>query len=152
MSTQPVESKRPVRWPWVVAGGVLVGIIGIGLALVLLISTLFSALGAALDFEFDLGLNLEGLADIELQENHAITREQFDLIQVGATREQVVATLGKEPADPDLLLSAEVIADHDLRADCIYFVEFPHVHSGAYRFCFEGDVLASKRTLEWSST
>jgi hypothetical protein len=122
------QRRRTARWPWVVGSVALACILFVGGCTTVLVLAVRDAVR-------------EQSAE---QRKHAITRAQFDAVQLGQTKEAVIAALGKQPQNvQEFLRKAGVNAD-EIKSSCIYYNQVGAEFGARYQFCFEQGVLTSK--------
>jgi len=74
------------------------------------------------------------------QQSHAITKEQFDSIPLGMSRDQVTATLGKEPEDTQEFVNKGFLDESEVvNTSCIYYNDVGESFGSRFQFCFGGD-------------
>jgi len=78
------------------------------------------------------------------QKSHAITQAQFDSVPLGSSRDQVIATLGKQPENVQEFKSKGVVSEADLNLSCIYYNKVGGKFGDRYQLCFDNDALNSK--------
>jgi hypothetical protein len=125
----PPPTARRGAWPWALAAALVAFTIGVGGCIAV------SAIVA------------NRVADEvkERRERHAITRSQYDTIELGMTRGEVIARLGKEPQGASDLVVESVFGDDPVGPDCITYLEEGDLLFPAFRFCFDEDgVVTSK--------
>ena len=122
------SSVRRTRWPWVLAAIGAAFVLGIGgctTILVLAVRDAANELSAA-------------------QRHHAISQAQFDSVQLGETKAEVIAKLGKQPQSSQELLRKDAVNADEIRSSCIYYNKIDGQFGDRYQFCFEQGVLKSK--------
>jgi hypothetical protein len=77
------------------------------------------------------------------QAAHAISRDQFDAVRIGASRAEVIAQLGKQPQNAQAFEYKGLHSDR-LAKRCIYYNRTDSFADDAYQFCFTNGALASK--------
>jgi len=80
--------------------------------------------------------------------DQAITFEEFESVQLGASREQVEERFG-EPLPRQQLVDAGILFDDPgaTEEDCMYYESETPEFGEYYEFCFEGDELTIKNSL-----
>ena len=118
-------------WPWVLAG---VFVLGLG-GCVAVIAVVATGVNNAVE-----KLNAE-------QRAHAISKDQFDAVPLGAYRAAVVQMLGKQPEDTQEFVNRGVLTSSDVNSSCIYYNKQDEKFGSArFQFCFDGDSLRSKNS------
>jgi hypothetical protein len=78
------------------------------------------------------------------QAEHAISRVQFDGLELGATQESVIADLGKQPEDRQDFESTGVLDDEPQNSSCIYYNVAGGTFGDTFQLCFTDGKLDSK--------
>jgi hypothetical protein len=118
MVQQQIAPKK-ARWPWVLLGVFVFMVLGF-VGCVALVSV---------------GVNEVADSITEAQEKHAISQTQFDSIQIGTPKAEVLAALSKEPTDTTTFQSEA--GDVQIQSDCIYYWESGETFGNWYQFCFD---------------
>ncbi len=130
-TTCPSCGKRYIqkkKWPWVVGAIFLVMMVGF--------AGCVAVIGTAAKHAVDV-LNTE-------QARHAITPSQFDAVQLGSSRVDVISRLGKAPEDAQQFVQRGILNGQDLNSSCIYYNKAGGSFGDRYQFCFQNDSLSSK--------
>jgi len=115
---------RRRRWPWaLLAVFVLFG--GCG-------ALLIGGLNNAVD-----SLNKEQAA-------HAITKAQFDSVQLGISQSALESQLGKPPENTSEYVTKGVLSQADIKSSCVYYNEVGQSFGSLFQFCFDNDAMRSK--------
>ena len=125
---QPAPSAGRARWPWILAAIGVAFVLGVGGCTTIIVLAVRDAVKE---------LNTE-------QRRHAITRAQFDSIQLGSTKADVIAKLGKQPQSVQEFLRKDAVNADEIRSSCIYYNKLGSSFGSRYQFCFEQGVLKSK--------
>jgi hypothetical protein len=115
------------KWPWVV--------VAIALAMFVGLVGCIAIVGPTIHVNSD-PLSAQQAA-------HAISREQFDAVRIGASRARVISQLGKAPQNARELEYKGVLQDR-IAKRCIYYNRTDGFADDAYQFCFTNGALASK--------
>ncbi len=118
------------KWPWVVVGLFVVMLGGLGACAVLV--------GTAADRVIT-ELNRE-------QARHAITTAQFDAVELGSSRAQVIGSLGRPPENIQEFLRRGFLDESAVDSSCIYYNRVGGSFGDRFQFCFENDQLISKNS------
>jgi hypothetical protein len=82
----------------------------------------------------------------EEAELSTMTFQQFNAVQNGITQKELEDEFG--PVVPrETVVSAGVIADDPLTANCVYYKADPPTFGEWFEFCFEGGQLVNKNSL-----
>jgi hypothetical protein len=81
--------------------------------------------------------------DAELAKN-AITRAQFDALEIGMTQAEVRASTGKPPVDRQRFESEGFLSEEPTTSSCIYYNEAGGEFLEIYQLCFDEGKLTSK--------
>lgn len=123
----PMRRKKP-KWPWVLGG--------IGAAFVVLVGGCAVIVSVAINSAVNT-LNAE-------QRAHAISKQQFDAVPLGASQGDVIRTLGKPPENTQEFVNKGVLSAGDVNSSCIYYNKEGGGFGPRYQLCFQGDGLQSK--------
>jgi hypothetical protein len=126
------------KWPWVLVAVFVVMAVGFFGCVALV--------GTAADRAVDVAdRTLRTLS--EEQARHAITRSQFDAVELGTSRADVVDQLGRQPADSQDSLQPGLDGGEAISTGCIYYYRTGATFGGQYQFCFTDDRLESKNSF-----
>ena len=117
-------------------GGLIKFLIVMGLVVVFIVgcSVLLRSGGSG-------GGSTEGEAELT-----TITFQQFNSVQLGITQDELEDEFG--PVVPrETVVSAGVISDDPLTANCVYYKANPPTFGEWFEFCFEGGQLVNKNSL-----
>jgi hypothetical protein len=78
------------------------------------------------------------------QQRHAITKEQFDSIQIGASESRVVQQLGKPPEDKQEFTNKGFLSDEPENSTCVYYNREGGEYGDVFQFCFDNGRLTGK--------
>jgi hypothetical protein len=78
------------------------------------------------------------------QQKHAITKAQFDAVQLGITHAALEQQLGKTPEDTQEFVHKGILDEADINSSCVYYNEDGETFGSRFQFCFNGDALDSK--------
>ena len=120
--------KKSPKWPYVLVGIFLLCVLAFAGCVTLVV----------------VGVN-EAVNELNAQQQrHAISSEQFDALELGMTRAEVVGALGREPQSTNEFVSEGVFSEEELRSGCIYYNRAGGLWGNTYQLCFEDDRLTSK--------
>jgi len=123
----PAPTSRRAAWPWALAAALLAFTIGVG-GCIAVSAIVASRVGDELT---------------QRRDRHAITMSAYDDIEVGMTRREVIALLGKEPQSTSELV-VDGVAERP-GTECISYLEEGDILFPSFQFCFDGDgILTSK--------
>jgi hypothetical protein len=127
VATVAAPTKRK-KWPWILGAVVLAMVLGFA-GCVALVGGAAVKVADQLDQE---------------QKAHAITKEQFDSVQLGTSRAQVVDQLAKQPEDSQEFVTKGVLNESDVNSSCIYYNRAGGSFGARFQFCFDNDALTAK--------
>jgi hypothetical protein len=78
------------------------------------------------------------------QAKHAITKQQFDAVQLGTSPAALAAQLGKAPENTQEFVTKGVLSEQDIQSSCVYYNQVGKSFGSRYQFCFENGALTSK--------
>jgi len=78
------------------------------------------------------------------QAKHAITKTQFDAVQLGISHTALESQLGMPPEDTQEFVTKGVLSQQDLTSSCVYYNQAGQSFGSRFQFCFDGDSLRSK--------
>ncbi len=78
------------------------------------------------------------------QEAHAITRVQYNDLEIGMTQAEVIRALGKQPEDRQTFESEGFLDDEPANSSCIYYNQAGGEFLDSYQLCFDNGKLTSK--------
>jgi outer membrane protein assembly factor BamE (lipoprotein component of BamABCDE complex) len=78
------------------------------------------------------------------QAKSAITRAQFDALEIGMTQAEVRASTGKPPADRQSFESEDFLSEEPTTSSCIYYNKAGGEFLDTYQLCFDDGKLTSK--------
>ena len=129
----PVVEKRRRR-----GGTVMKVMLGVILGGVVLIAGCAALISSAAD---------EAIKDLDAeQQQHAITKEQFDSVSIGTTEEGVIKELGKQPEDAQEFTNKGFLSEEPQNSSCIYYNRDGGEFGDVFQFCFDGGKLNSKNS------
>ena len=117
-------------------GGLIKFVIVMGLVVVFIVgcSVLLRSGGSE-------GGSTEGEAELT-----TMTFQQFNGVQLGITQDELEKEFGTV-VPRETVVSAGVIADDPLTANCVYYKADPPTFGEWFEFCFEGGQLVNKNSL-----
>jgi hypothetical protein len=125
---QPAPRRKP-KWPWVL-GGILAALVVLGGGCAVIV-------GVAINNAVET-LNAE-------QRAHAISKDQFDGVPLGASHAAVIQMLGKQPENTQEFVNKGVLTTSELTSSCTYYNRKGETFgTHRFQFCFDGDSLQSK--------
>lgn len=80
------------------------------------------------------------------QKEHAITKGQFNALDIGMTEQQVRQSTGKAPEDRQDFESEGVITDEPSSSSCVYYNQADGEFLDSYQLCFDEGRLTSKNS------
>jgi len=80
----------------------------------------------------------------EEQRQHAITRAQFDALEIGMTEQQVRESTGKAPEDRQNFESEGFLNEEPEKSSCIYYNKDGGEFLDSFQLCFDNGKLTSK--------
>lgn len=115
------------KWPWLVGAIALVMVVGF-VGCIALVGTAINEVGKSLSAE---------------QARHAISKQQFDAVTIGASRADVINQLGKQPQNAQEFENKGVLQDK-ITSGCVYYNRKGGGFGDAFQFCFTNGALSSK--------
>jgi len=80
----------------------------------------------------------------EEQERSAISKAQYDALEIGMTQREVIASTGKQPEDRQTFQSESFLDEEPANSSCIYYNQEGGEFLDSYQLCFDEGVLTSK--------
>ena len=78
------------------------------------------------------------------QQQHAITRADYNALSIGMTEEEVRQSTGKAPEDRQNFESEGFLNDEPEKSSCIYYNKADGEFLDTYQLCFDNGKLTSK--------
>jgi hypothetical protein len=78
------------------------------------------------------------------QAKHAITRAEYNELEIGMTQQEVISTLGKQPEDRQRFQSESYLDEEPSNSSCIYYNQADGEFLDSYQLCFDDGILTSK--------
>ncbi|MCB0857682.1 MAG: DUF2510 domain-containing protein [Solirubrobacterales bacterium] len=78
------------------------------------------------------------------QEKHAITRAQFQALEIGMTQQEVIDSTGKTPEDRQNFETEGILSKEPEKSSCIYYNRADGEFLDSYQLCFDNGELTSK--------
>lgn len=78
------------------------------------------------------------------QQKHAITRAEFNALQIGMTEAEVRASTGKTPEDRQNFESEGFLNDEPSKSSCVYYNKADGEFLDTFQLCFDDGKLTSK--------